>query len=163
MQRRKEIDKFLIALDNFIEWFEEYEAMDLINIFYNKEIKINSLWKNFREVPLPNLENFLNWERIVSYSTSRIWTKWRKSAVKATWKSSKYIRRLTYWMEWKEINEVSYDHFFKKVMFFTSNITDLELEYLSKDYLVNQPSIKILVPTELFDSLDLCFFKKTIN
>jgi len=163
MQRRKQIDNFLIELDKYLEWLKEYEAMDLINIFHNKVPKINSFWRKTEDISLPNLEKFLNWIRQTPYN---IWPdnqKWKRSPIKATWKSSKYIRRLAYSLDWKEIPEISYEHFFDKNIYYWVNARGLELEYNWKDYLSKNSTTKILIPTELFDSLDLCFFKKSIN
>jgi hypothetical protein len=122
MQRRKKIDNFLIELEKYcvdnqlkqINWMDFY--MFLQNTWDTKIM--NSLWSNKRIIKLPNLCIFLNWFRAVSNnlnsSTGKIYT---RISIKATWITEYSMRRIAYSLEWIEVKEINYKHFFDKHSF----------------------------------------------
>lgn len=166
MLNRKEVDNFLLALEKYLidNNLEEHEAMDLLVIFREAwKPTLNTLWANKRVVELPRLAYLLNWNRANCYSKRSNWLLIKRPTVKATGITSHYIRRLAYKMKWIEINEIDYIHFFRKVMFFTSDITELKLNYTEEGWLLKHKLKKLLVPEDLYHSLDLCLFENSIN
>lgn len=161
--RRKNIDIFLIELEKFIteNQLKDYNAVDLYMFIKAADIKkaVNSLWRNKDIISLPTLERFLNWNREPSiYHYEKTWAIYYGVSRKATWISSNFIRRICYSLNWIEVKEIDFETFFKKAML-VNNITEIEVEFIKKNWLLEKNIWTILVPECLFINNDLYIFK----
>lgn len=107
MTRRKEIDNFLLELEKFLEKYPIDE--DIVNYLFMTIFKamahnMKNLETHARTLELPILEKLIN-----RFAISKK-TDWKR-------RTSSYIRKVAYWLNYKKVRDFSYEDIFFKMIF----------------------------------------------
>ena len=102
---RKKIDIFLLELDKFI-WRNEFDKRLIHNTFiitfkWNSK-NIKNISTNYKDLDIPNL--------VKNIQTNRITFNWKN-------RTNVFIRKVAYWIEYKEVDDFDYDNIFWKIVF----------------------------------------------
>ncbi len=139
--KRKEIDNFLIALDDFI-WRNEFDA-DLIQYAFIYIFKWNvnnmkNIWNWYKKIDFPNIVNHAN--------------KWLYKKKPRTWV---WLRKVAYWLKYKVVNDFCWDDIFWKIIF------DYTKSYTPKEIITNHNKkiqTSFMIPEDWFHTDDIYIF-----
>jgi len=141
--RRKNINKFLIELENFIQKHKNKECAMLLH-WLDWEPTINSIWRQ-KKLDLPCIERYINNGTTL------------KEKNQNSHKTASYVMRLAYSKKFNQTNELSYEHFFNKFLYRNWNLFWFKHKYTAENFLMKNEIKKIYVPRDLFMNFHLYF------
>ena len=110
MINRKEIDKFLVELDKFIK--DNIDWIDVNNLFINT-FKVNH--NNQKSMSSCKIEL---WLIEIPALINVFWNQKQQLRKKRT---EYFVRKVAYWLKYKEVKDFSYEEIFMKMVFNSNN------------------------------------------
>ena len=140
---RKEVDKFLVELNRFI-WENEIED-DIIQYAFIYVFK----WS------IRYMKNIWNW-----YKDLDLWflnKHFNKLLTNGRPRTSLWIRKVSYWMKYKIVQDIDWDNIFWKIIFnYTKAYTPKEI--IPKEYHNKKLPTSFLIPEDWFHTDDIYIF-----
>jgi hypothetical protein len=159
MKNRKQIDLFLIGLDNFIrEYYDINEDLYdihniLIPIFKANNKNTTSIDVN-KKLDIPNLTLLCNREKN-TYLTKKVAKSTKRIMSQRT---DVYVRKVAYKFEYKEVKDLSYEHIFIKTLINSSELARVSIPHTKYDNQLQKHDLKTFIIPELWYHDDSLIF-----
>lgn len=110
MTDRKEIDRFLVELDKFIK--EHLKSLDVNDLF------INLFKRNHKNQKFMSSGKIELWLEIIPTLVNTFWVQAQQLRRQRT---ELFVRKVAYWLKYKEVKDISYEEIFMKMAFNSHN------------------------------------------
>ncbi len=113
---RKQANKFLLELDSFVKkyhTFDENIRYEFVPVFMANKKNAKKSIRKWESILIENLSKLCNsyseCERVINSTVKNDSEKLR--SVRKSW----YVQKIAYWMEYKMVKDLSYEHIFYKM------------------------------------------------